>query len=40
MLVISKNNNEIGMIVEELEKFNVQWNQRLNKKKSDFLTNK
>jgi hypothetical protein len=40
MLVISKNNHEIGMIVEEFEKFNVKWNQRLNKKKSEILTNK
>jgi hypothetical protein len=34
MLEISKNNHDIGMIVKELEKLNLQWNLRVNKKNS------
>jgi hypothetical protein len=39
MLVMSNNHHEIEMIVEELAKLNLQWNLRLNKKKSEILTN-
>ena len=39
MLVMSNNQHEIEMIVEELAKLNLKWNLRLNKKKSEILTN-
>ena len=39
MLVISNNQHEIEMIVEEVAKLNLQWNLRLKKKKSEILSN-
>ena len=39
MLVMSNNQYEVEMIVEELAKLNLQWNLRFNKKKSEILTN-
>jgi hypothetical protein len=39
MLVMSSNQHEIEMIIEELAKLSLQWNLRLNKKKSEILTN-
>ena len=39
MLVMSSNQYDIEMIIEELAKLSLQWNLRLNKKKSEILTN-
>ena len=39
MLVMSSNQHEIEMIIEELAKLSLQWNLRLNKRKSEILTN-
>jgi uncharacterized protein with HEPN domain len=39
MLVMSSNQHEIEIIIEELAKLSLQWNLRLNKKKSEIITN-
>ena len=38
MLVMTDNQNELAMIIDELSKLEQQWNLRLNKKKSEILT--
>ena len=38
MLVMSNQEVEVGMIIEELAKVQLEWNLRLNKKKSEILT--
>ena len=38
MLVMSNQEAEVGMIIEELAKVQLEWNLRLNKKKSEILT--
>ena len=38
MLVMSNNQHEVEMIVNELAKLTLSWNLRLNKKKSEILT--
>jgi hypothetical protein len=38
MLVMTDNQNELAMIIDELSKLEEQWNLRLNKKKSEILT--
>ena len=38
MLVMSNQEAEVGMIIEELAKVQEEWNLRLNKKKSEILT--
>jgi hypothetical protein len=38
MLVMTNNQNELAMIVEELTTLQQQWNLRLNKRKSEILT--
>ena len=38
MLVMTDNQNELAMIIDELTKLEQQWNLRLNKKKSEILT--
>jgi RNA-directed DNA polymerase len=39
MLVMSNCQHEINEVIEELAKLNLEWNLRLNKKKSEILTN-
>ena len=39
MLVMSNSQPEIEMIINEFATLNVKWNLRLNKKKSEILTN-
>ena len=38
MLVMTNNQSELTMIIDELGKLQQQWNLRLNKKKSEILT--
>ena len=38
MLVMSNSQSEIEMVVEELATLNINWNLRLNKKKTEILT--
>ena len=38
MVVMTDNQNELTMIIDELSKLEQQWNLRLNKKKSEILT--
>ena len=38
MLIMSNQEAEVGMIIEELAKVQEEWNLRLNKKKSEILT--
>ena len=38
MLVMSNQEAEVGMIIEELAKVQEEWNLRLNKKKSEIMT--
>ena len=38
MLVMTNNQSELTMIIDELEKLQQQWNLRLNKRKSEILT--
>ena len=38
MLVMTNNQNELAMIIDELMALEQQWNLRLNKKKSEVLT--
>ena len=38
MLVMTNNQNELAMIIEELTSLQQRWNLRLNKKKSEILT--
>ena len=38
MLVMTDNQSELTMIIDELSKLEQQWNLRLNKKKSEILT--
>ena len=38
MLVMTNNQNELAMIIEELTSLQRRWNLRLNKKKSEILT--
>ena len=38
MLVMTNNQSELTMIIDELEKLQQQWNLRLNKSKSEILT--
>ena len=38
MLVMTNNQSELTMIIDELMKLQQQWNLRLNKKKSEILT--
>ena len=38
MLVMTDNQSELAMIIDELSKLEQQWNLRLNKKKSEILT--
>ena len=38
MLVMSNQEAEVGMIIEELAKVQLEWTLRLNKKKSEILT--
>ena len=38
MLMMSNSQSEIEMVVEELATLNINWNLRLNKKKSEILT--
>ena len=39
MLVMSNYQHEINEVIQELAKLNMDWNLRLNKKKSEILTN-
>ena len=39
MLVMSNSQPEIEQVIEELATLNINWNLRLNKKKSEILTN-
>ena len=38
MLVMTNNQSELTMIIDELMKLQQQWNLRLNKRKSEILT--
>ena len=38
MLVMTNNQSELTMIIDELVKLQQQWNLRLNKRKSEILT--
>ncbi len=38
MLVMTNNQSELTMIIDELGKLQKQWNLRLNKRKSEILT--
>ena len=38
MLVMTNNQSELTMIIDELGKLQLQWNLRLNKRKSEILT--
>ena len=38
MLVMTNNQSELAMMIDELGKLQQQWNLRLNKRKSEILT--